>query len=65
MIKSQPEVEMTAKYELKDAALALEISPSCLIKWTAKGYLKCGHKKVNGRRFWTGAELLRAWKAQI
>jgi DNA-binding transcriptional MerR regulator len=65
MIKTEPKVEPTAKYQLKDAALAMEISPSCLSKWTEKGIIKCGRRKLNGRRFWTGAELLRAWKAQM
>ena len=35
MIKSEPQVNLSGKYELRDAAKVLEISPSCLAKWTA------------------------------
>ena len=65
MIKTEPIVELTAKYELRDACGIMGVTASCLAKWTEKGVVKCGRKKLNGRRFWTGAELLRAWKAQM
>ena len=65
MKKTEPIVELTAKYELRDACFILGVTASCLSKWTAKGVIKCGRKKLNGRRFWTGAEILRAWKAQM
>ena len=65
MIKSEPQVNLSGKYELREAAKVLEISPSCLAKWTAQGKIKAGVKKVNGRKFWSGAELLRVWKATI
>lgn len=65
MTNTEPVVEQHAKYELREAAKALDVSKSCIIKWTAKGFLKSGRKKVNGRQFWTGAELLRAWRARL
>jgi len=65
MIKTEPVVEPTARYELRDAAKALEVSPSSIVKWTAAGLLRAGRKRLNGRRCWTGAELIRAWRAQM
>lgn len=65
MIKEQPQVEPKAKYELRDAAKVLEVSKSSIAKWTEKGLLRARRKRVNGRRFWTGAELLRLWSSQI
>lgn len=65
MIETVPQVIETAQYELRDAAKALEVSKSCIVKWTEKGVLRANRKKLNGRRFWTGAEILRAWRAKM
>lgn len=65
MIKSQPQVDPKAKYELRDAAQVLEVSKSCIAKWTERGILRANRKRANGRRFWTGAELLRLWNSQM
>lgn len=65
MTKTEPVVIESAQYELRDAAEALGVSTSCIIKWTEKGLLRAGRKRLNGRRFWTGKEILRAWRAQM
>lgn len=65
MTKTAPKVVESAQYELRDTAEALGVSISCVTKWTAKGLLKAGRKRLNGRRFWTGKEILRAWHAQM
>ena len=63
MIATEPHVSLTAKYELREAAKILQVSTSTITKWTARGKLRAGVKRVNGRRFWTGYELLRAWRS--
>lgn len=65
MITTPPDVIDSAKYELREAAKALGVSPSTIDKWTRKGVLKCRIRKANGRRYWTGADLLRVWMANI
>jgi hypothetical protein len=65
MTQTEPQVVETAQYELREAAKALKVSTSCVIKWTEKGLLRAKRKRLNGRRYWTGAEILRAWRAQM
>ena len=65
MIQTEPQVIATAQYELRDTAKALEVSKSCIVKWTEKGVLRARRKKLNGRRVWLGADILRAWRAQM
>ena len=61
MTKEEPKVSASGKYELREAAKALDVSPSTIQKWRAAGKIKCGTKRVNGRKFWTGREILRVW----
>ena len=63
MTQTEPNVALTGKYELRDAARLLGVSPSTITKWTAAGKLRAGIRRVNGRRYWTGNELLRVWRA--
>ena len=65
MIKTEPTVSMTDKYELREAAKVLEVSSSSITNWTKKGLIRAGRKRINGRRYWTGAELLKAWRASM
>ena len=63
MTKNEPKVEMSGRYELREASAALEVDKSTLLRWTKLGLAKAGIKRTNGRKFWTGAELVRIWKA--
>ncbi len=65
MTNTKPQVDENAKLELREAALALKVSPSTIQKWTAAGKMKSGTKKVNGRKFWTGKEIIRVWIASM
>jgi len=65
MIKTVPKVVESAQYELRDTAEVLGVSISTITKWTAKGLLRASRKRLNGRRFWTGSEILRAWRAKM
>ncbi len=65
MTKSQPNVSPTYKYELREAAKALDVSTSTIVKWTNKGILRASTRRANGRRVWSGEELIRAWKATM
>lgn len=65
MITTEPQIAQDAKLELREASKALEVSPSTILKWTATGKMKAGRKRVNGRMFWTGSEILRVWRANM
>ena len=63
MINTEPKVDNNARFELREAAEILGVSTSSITKWTAAGLMRAGRKRLNGRRCWTGAELIRAWRA--
>lgn len=65
MINTTPNVEPTGRYELKAAAEALGVDRSTILRYTNQGLLKCTIKRSNHRRCWTGAELIRFWKASF
>ena len=64
MTTSQPNVRPNDRLELRDAAKALKVNRSTIIRWTASGKLHCGKRKGNGRNFWSGAEILKFWQAE-
>ena len=63
MTTTEPQVSPKALFELRQAAEILQVSPSTIVKWTAEGKIRAKIKRINGRRCWLGAELVRAWKA--
>ena len=53
--------KLTAVYQ----RIANEVNVSTVRRHTEAGYLRCGHWRHNGRRFYTGKEILRYYKAQL
>lgn len=64
MTTTKPIIDPSARLELRDAAAALGVTKSTILRWSAEGRLACGVKKCNGRRFWTGSELIKFWKSE-
>lgn len=64
MTQIQPNVAPEGRYELKEAAAALQIDRSTLLRYTHRGKIRCGIRKSNGHRVWTGAEIIRLWRAE-
>ena len=62
MTKEQPIISMTANYELREVAKLLDVSASSIIRWTKDGKMRSGVKRINGRRCWSGKEILRVWR---
>lgn len=53
-----------SRYSSKQAAQLLKISRSTLKKYTDLGDIKCEFYKHNGRRFYTGYDIKKFWKAK-
>jgi len=62
---TEPEIADSARVPIGVAAQILEISRDTLRKYTKNNKIKCGYRKTNKLKFYTGAELKRFWKAQI
>lgn len=65
MTKIEPKVEMTGRYELRDAAAVLEVDKSTILRWTRDGKINCGVRRSNKRKFWLGAELVKLWRSEF
>jgi len=64
MTSTEPIVAVTGRYSVKDASIILGIDRKTLWRHTTEGQIKSGFRRANRRRFYTGSEILRYWKAQ-
>lgn len=73
LTSDEPQVSDTGRYSVAETAKALGIHRTTLFHYSMsseksddvpkKNLIKCGIRKSNGRRFYTGAEIKRFWKA--
>jgi predicted site-specific integrase-resolvase len=60
----EPNVVDTGRYAAGETCEILGISRFTLWSHTNSGLIKFGIRKSNGRKFYTGFEIKRYWKAQ-
>lgn len=65
MTTSEPKIPDADKYGVFEAAKILGVNQSTIRRQTNAGNLKYGIRRHNGRRFYTGAELKRFWRATL
>ncbi|MBR0493699.1 MAG: helix-turn-helix domain-containing protein [Bacteroidales bacterium] len=63
MRSSEPYVVMNSRYSIDETSRLLGIHRHTLRKYTNRGLIKCGFRRVNGRKFYLGSEILRFWRA--
>lgn len=63
MVKTQPTVDFDGKYQITDTANALGVHVSTVDRWTRSGIMTCTVRRANGRRVWSGKEIVRVWRA--
>ena len=61
----EPKVAETGRYSITETCNVLGIHRNSLRKYTDQGFIKCGFRKVTARKFYTGSEILRFWRAQL
>lgn len=61
MVNEEPKVSPSARYSIEEAAALLGIHRNTLRRHTNTGPtgISCSFRKSNGRRFYTGLEILR------
>lgn len=64
MTVTEPTVIASGRYPVGEASKILGIDRKTLYRHTTDGLIKCGFRRANRRRFYTGSEILRYWKAQ-
>lgn len=65
MTHYEPDVLDSGKYGITKAAKLLGVSPKTFRKYVNAGQIKYGISRLNGRKFFYGAELKRAWRATL
>ncbi|MDY5010340.1 MAG: helix-turn-helix domain-containing protein [Sodaliphilus sp.] len=65
MTTTEPNVSLTGRYSIIETCELLGIHRNTLTRYTNKGRIRCGIRRVNGRKFYTGMEILKLWKAEM
>ena len=65
MIETEPRVKPTAKLSSKQTAAVLEIHPNTLRKYSDLGLIKFFISQANGRKYFTGTEILKFWNTKF
>lgn len=65
MTNIEPQVPDAGRYSIGETCKLLGIHRNTLDKHTNEGFIRCGYRKTNKRRFYKGSEIKRYWIAQI
>lgn len=67
MVNEQPNISPTARYGIGEAAKILGIDRKTLRRHTNIGPtgITCQYRKSNGRKFYTGLEIVKFWRASV
>ena len=61
----EPIVNELGRYSVMETCAALGIHRNSLRKYTEQGLIKCGFRKLSARKFYSGREILKFWRAQL
>lgn len=62
----EPRVSPTGRYTIRQACDILGIgSANTLRRYTMNGMIQCGFRSTNGRRFYTGIEIIKFWNSSM
>lgn len=61
----EPNVSDSGRYSVMETCAVLGIHRNSLRKYTEMGLIKCGFRKLKARKFYTGREILKFWRAQL
>jgi DNA-binding transcriptional MerR regulator len=61
----EPQVTANSRYSIGQTCSILCISRKTLAKYTNAGLIQCGYRKPTLRKFYTGVDILRFWRAKV
>lgn len=61
---TMPDVDRFGRYSVTETCAALGIHRNTLRKYTEAGMIRTGLRRESCRKFYTGAEIIRFWKAE-
>ena len=67
MVNEEPKIPPTARYSIGQAAQILGVHRNTLRRHTNTGPtgISCNYRKSNGRKFYTGLEIVKFWRATL
>lgn len=65
MTPIEPTVNVASRYSVGEAAKILGVHRNSILNYTKAGLLKCGVRKATKKKFYTGLELIKFWRASI
>lgn len=67
MVSEEPKVSPTARFSIGEAAEILGIHRNTLRRHTNVGPtgIDCKYRKSNGRKFYTGLDIVKFWRASV
>lgn len=64
MTPTEPEVVDSGRYSITEVGRHLKMDFKTVQKYTNEGALRCGTHKATKKKFYTGADIKKFWKAQ-
>lgn len=65
MTPIEPTVNVASRYSVGEAAKILGVHRNSILNYTKAGLLKYGVRKATKKKFYTGLELIKFWRASI
>ena len=62
---NEPQVIATSRYSIGQTCTMLNINRKTLAKYTKSGLIKCGYRPQTLRKFYTGMEIIKFWRAAV
>lgn len=61
----EPNVIPSRRYSINQTMQLLGIARSTLNEWDKKGYIRSHYHRISMRKFYTGLDILRCWRAVV
>ena len=61
----EPKVIATSRYSVNETCELLGITRKTLQKYTTHGLIKCGFRKATMKKFYTGLDIIKFWRASV
>lgn len=62
MTSEEPKVNPNGRYTPTETSRLLGVHRNTLRNYLLKGWIKCGLRRYSGRKFYSGAEILKLWR---
>lgn len=62
---NEPKVIATSRYSINETCKLLGITRKTLQKYTTYGLIKCGYRKATMKKFYTGLDIMKFWRAAV